>query len=84
VHDFGYPLQFMEFVVLRCFCYTLSSQVAWEIFTPLLHRIDEGKLKAVPYEQGGRGPKEADELLNVRAGYVRTDGYIWIPPSLKA
>jgi glucose-6-phosphate 1-dehydrogenase len=59
-------------------------RVAWEIFTPLLHRIDEGKLKAVPYEQGGRGPKEADELLNVRAGYVRTDGYIWIPPSLKA
>ncbi|CAK9227284.1 unnamed protein product [Sphagnum troendelagicum] len=59
-------------------------RVAWEIFTPLLHRIDEGKLKAVPYEQGSRGPKEADELLNVRAGYVRTDGYIWIPPSLKA
>jgi glucose-6-phosphate 1-dehydrogenase len=63
------------------FCH--SAQVAWEIFTPLLHRIDEGKLKVSPYKQGSRGPKEADELLNVRAGYVRTDGYIWIPPSLK-
>ncbi|CAK9217314.1 unnamed protein product [Sphagnum troendelagicum] len=58
-------------------------QVAWEIFTPLLHRIDEGKLKVSPYKQGSRGPKEADELLNVKADYVRTEGYIWIPHSLK-
>ncbi len=63
------------------FCH--STQVAWEIFTPLLHRIDEGKLKVSPYKQGSRGPKEADELLHVKADYVRTEGYIWIPPSLK-
>lgn len=59
------------------------SQVAWEIFTPLLHRIDAGKLPLIPYKQGSRGPKEADEL-NARAGYVRTDSYVWVPRSLKA
>jgi glucose-6-phosphate 1-dehydrogenase len=58
-------------------------KVAWEIFTPLLHRIDAGKLNLIPYKQGGRGPKEADEL-NARMGYVRTEGYVWIPGTLKA
>ncbi|ERN13638.1 glucose-6-phosphate 1-dehydrogenase, cytoplasmic isoform [Amborella trichopoda] len=56
-------------------------KVAWEIFTPLLHRIDDGELKPIPYKPGSRGPKEADELLS-RAGYVQTHGYIWIPPTL--
>ncbi|GAB4847933.1 Glucose-6-phosphate 1-dehydrogenase, cytoplasmic isoform [Ancistrocladus abbreviatus] len=54
---------------------------AWEIFTPLLHRIEEGKLKPIPYKPGSRGPAEADELVE-RAGYVQTHGYIWIPPTL--
>jgi glucose-6-phosphate 1-dehydrogenase len=57
-------------------------RVAWEIFTPLLHRIDAGKLPLIPYKQGSRGPTEADDL-NTRLGYVRTDGYCWIPPTLK-
>lgn len=56
-------------------------QAAWEIFTPLLHKIDEGGLKPLPYEPGSRGPVEADELL-AKAGYVHTHGYTWIPPSL--
>ncbi|XXG45100.1 hypothetical protein AAC387_Pa02g0271 [Persea americana] len=56
-------------------------KVAWEIFTPLLHRIDDGKLKLLPYKPGSRGPVEADELL-AKAGYVQTHGYIWIPPTL--
>ncbi|XP_054789218.1 glucose-6-phosphate 1-dehydrogenase, cytoplasmic isoform-like [Prosopis cineraria] len=54
---------------------------SWEIFTPLLHKIDEGKFKSIPYKPGSRGPAEADELLE-RAGYVQTHGYIWIPPTL--
>lgn len=54
---------------------------AWEIFTPLLHRIDGGELKSISYKPGSRGPAEADELLQ-RAGYVQTHGYIWIPPTL--
>ncbi|CAN1321772.1 Glucose-6-phosphate 1-dehydrogenase, cytoplasmic isoform [Linum perenne] len=55
-------------------------KAAWNIFTPLLHRIDNGELKSISYEHGSRGPAEADELL-VKAGYVRTHGYRWIPPA---
>lgn len=56
-------------------------KAAWEIFTPLLHRIDDGELKPLPYKPGSRGPDKADELLE-RAGYVQTHGYVWIPPTL--
>eukprot|EP01018_Ginkgo_biloba_P022647 Gb_26174 [translate_table: standard] len=58
-------------------------KVAWEIFTPLLNRIDNGEIKPCRYKPGSRGPKEADELL-ARVGYEQTHGYIWIPPSLQA
>uniref|UniRef100_A0A0A9BFM4 Glucose-6-phosphate 1-dehydrogenase n=1 Tax=Arundo donax TaxID=35708 RepID=A0A0A9BFM4_ARUDO len=56
-------------------------KAAWEIFTPLLHDIDAGKLKSIPYKPGTRGPPDADEM-STRMGYVQTDGYIWIPPTL--
>ncbi|RZC72544.1 hypothetical protein C5167_048015 [Papaver somniferum] len=56
-------------------------KAAWEIFTPLLRGIDEGKMKPLPYKRDSRGPAEADELLE-KAGYVQTHGYIWIPPTL--
>ncbi|KAH9743703.1 glucose-6-phosphate 1-dehydrogenase 6 cytoplasmic [Citrus sinensis] len=56
-------------------------KAAWEIFTPLLHRIDDGEMKPLPYKPGSRGPAEADELLS-KVGYVQTHGYIWIPPTL--
>ncbi|KAI3463078.1 hypothetical protein Pfo_019741 [Paulownia fortunei] len=56
-------------------------KAAWEIFTPLLHQIDNGEFKSIPYKPGSRGPAEADELSE-RAGYVQTHGYIWIPPTL--
>ncbi|KAE8689374.1 Glucose-6-phosphate 1-dehydrogenase [Hibiscus syriacus] len=56
-------------------------KAAWEIFTPLLHRIDKDEMKPIPYQTGSRGPAEADELL-AKAGYVQTHGYIWIPPTL--
>ncbi|XP_021741175.1 glucose-6-phosphate 1-dehydrogenase, cytoplasmic-like [Chenopodium quinoa] len=56
-------------------------KAAWEIFTPLLHRIDRGSLKSLPYKAGTRGPAEADALLE-KAGYTQTHGYIWVPPSL--
>ncbi|CAA3023011.1 glucose-6-phosphate 1-dehydrogenase, cytoplasmic isoform [Olea europaea subsp. europaea] len=58
-----------------------EQKAAWEIFTPLLHRIDDGEFKPIPYKMGSRGPVEADELLE-GAGYVQTHDYIWIPPSL--
>ncbi|XP_052197038.1 glucose-6-phosphate 1-dehydrogenase, cytoplasmic isoform [Diospyros lotus] len=56
-------------------------KAAWEIFTPLLHKIDNGEFEPIQYKPGSRGPAEADELLQ-RAGYVQTHGYIWIPPTL--
>lgn len=56
-------------------------KAAWQIFTPLLHDIDAGKLKSVSYQPGSRGPKEADELSE-KVGYMQTHGYIWIPPTL--
>ncbi|XP_062105530.1 glucose-6-phosphate 1-dehydrogenase 6, cytoplasmic [Humulus lupulus] len=56
-------------------------KAAWEIFTPLLHRIDDGELKPLPYKPGSRGPEAADEL-QAKSGYVQTHGYIWIPPTL--
>ncbi|WCJ42302.1 glucose-6-phosphate dehydrogenase 6 [Euphorbia peplus] len=56
-------------------------KAAWEIFTPLLHRIDNGEMKPIPYKPGSRGPEEADQLLE-KAGYAQTHGYIWIPPTL--
>lgn len=59
----------------------IDLQAAWEIFTPLLHRIDNGEMKPIPYKPGSRGPAEADELL-AKMGYVQTHGYIWIPPTL--
>jgi glucose-6-phosphate 1-dehydrogenase len=57
-------------------------RAAWAIFTPLLHSIDRGEVKPLPYAYGSRGPSAADELL-ARAGYVRTRGYLWKPPSLE-
>ncbi|KAI3933469.1 hypothetical protein MKX01_022048 [Papaver californicum] len=59
----------------------MYHQEAWEIFTLMLHRIDDGKLKPVLYKQGSRGPVEADELL-AKAGYMQTHGYKWVQPNL--
>lgn len=36
---------------------------AWRIFTPLLQVIEEKNIKPIPYIFGGRGPKEADDLM---------------------
>ncbi|XP_026474189.1 glucose-6-phosphate 1-dehydrogenase [Ctenocephalides felis] len=34
---------------------------AWRIFTPILHKIENEKVRPIPYKYGSRGPKEADE-----------------------
>ena len=50
---------------------------AWAIFTPLLHRIDEGRGPPVhPYNAGTRGPLQAAELLD-RIGFRRNEEYVW-------
>eukprot|EP00475_Leptophrys_vorax_P042914 TRINITY_DN8096_c0_g1_i2.p1 TRINITY_DN8096_c0_g1~~TRINITY_DN8096_c0_g1_i2.p1 ORF type:complete len:245 (-),score=19.64 TRINITY_DN8096_c0_g1_i2:605-1339(-) len=56
-------------------------RAAWEIFTPLLNRIDAGEVPLHAYAQGSRGPEQGDELAE-QVGYRRTEGYCWIPPTL--
>ncbi|RNE95497.1 putative glucose-6-phosphate 1-dehydrogenase, partial [Trypanosoma conorhini] len=41
---------------------------AWRIYTPLLHAIDRGELKVLPYVAGTRGPDEAQEFIT-NSGY---------------
>ena len=49
--------------------------VAWKIFTPILHWIDgktdEKKPQPIGYPYGSRGPKEIDAFME-RFGYKRT------------
>ncbi|PWA67888.1 glucose-6-phosphate dehydrogenase [Artemisia annua] len=51
-------------------------KAAWEIFTPLLHRIDNNEVQSLPYKPGSRGPEQADKLAE-KVGYVQTHGYVW-------
>ncbi|TFK55722.1 glucose-6-phosphate 1-dehydrogenase [Heliocybe sulcata] len=54
--------------------------VAWKIFTPILHWIDGlsgPRPKPVGYPYGSRGPKELDAFIQ-KYGYKRTtEGYAW-------
>lgn len=50
--------------------------IAWKIFTPILHYIDEKKPKPEPYEYGSRGPAQLDEFIQKYAGYKRSE-YHW-------
>ncbi|CAB9512995.1 6-phosphogluconate dehydrogenase, decarboxylating (Fragment) [Seminavis robusta] len=50
---------------------------AWEIFTPVLHRIEQENVRPVVYAQGGRGPKEADDFIYRVAGYIRSEDYVY-------
>ncbi len=45
--------------------------IAWKVFTPLLHHIDEQKPKPESYEYGSRGPASLDDFLKRNGGYVR-------------
>jgi len=45
---------------------------AWQIFTPILNKIDSRELKCIPYMFGTRGPKESDSLIE-KVGWFRSD-----------
>ncbi|ESL05841.1 glucose-6-phosphate 1-dehydrogenase [Trypanosoma rangeli SC58] len=47
---------------------------AWRIYTPLLHAIDCGEMKVLPYMAGSRGPAEADEFVT-KSGYKLAKAY---------
>ncbi|GAA6033856.1 hypothetical protein JCM8097_000372 [Rhodosporidiobolus ruineniae] len=51
--------------------------IAWKIFTPLLHHIDEKRPQPEPYEYGSRGPAGLADFT-AKAGYIRADApYSW-------
>ncbi|XP_003382987.1 PREDICTED: glucose-6-phosphate 1-dehydrogenase-like [Amphimedon queenslandica] len=51
---------------------------AWRIFTPLLHKIEEGKVSPIQYKFGTRGPPEADKFIE-ELGFVYSGTYQWLP-----
>lgn len=50
---------------------------AWEIFTPLLRKIEKENIRPIIYKQGTRGPKESDDFIAKVAGYVRNEDYVF-------
>jgi hypothetical protein len=56
---------------------------AWEIFTPLLHRIEKENIQPIIYKQGTRGPPQADEFVKREVGYVRNDDYVFYEPGVE-
>ncbi|CAO3703613.1 unnamed protein product [Rhizopus stolonifer] len=49
---------------------------AWKIFTPLLHKVDAGKVDVMPYAYGSRGPENLDDFVK-KFGYHREPNYTW-------
>jgi glucose-6-phosphate 1-dehydrogenase len=47
---------------------------AWEIFTPILHSIENDNIRPFTYAQGSRGPVEADEFIT-KCGFSRNANY---------
>lgn len=53
--------------------------IAWKIFTPILHYIENDKPTLLDYPYGSRGPKELDEFVKKVSGYSRKQeqNYQW-------
>ncbi|KAH8298586.1 hypothetical protein KR018_002325, partial [Drosophila ironensis] len=56
-----------ERLILDVFCgsqmhFVRSDELreAWRIFTPILHQIEQERIKPIKYQYGSRGPREAD------------------------
>ncbi|XP_018028097.1 glucose-6-phosphate 1-dehydrogenase isoform X3 [Hyalella azteca] len=56
---------------------------AWRIFTPLLHKIDEGGVQPIPYKYGSRGPERADQML-AENNFKYYGSYKWTDPRKSA
>lgn len=52
-------------------------QASWDIFTPLLHRLHNEKVKPIPYQYGSRGPWESDNLIKSRGYHYHGGTYQW-------
>lgn len=57
--------------------------VSWKIFTPILHAIDEGKIKPESYPYGSRGPENLNDFI-AKYGFKRSnEGYVWPKTSVQ-
>lgn len=75
-----------ERLILDVFCgsqmhFVRSDELseAWRIFTPLLHRIENEKIRPITYKYGSRGPKEADEKARDN-NFIYYGSYKWVHP----
>ncbi|KAF2356141.1 Glucose-6-phosphate dehydrogenase C-terminal, partial [Trinorchestia longiramus] len=75
-----------ERLILDVFCgsqmhFVRSDELAeaWRIFTPLLHKIEEGGVKPISYKYGSRGPREADQML-AENNFKYYGSYKWTEP----
>jgi len=50
---------------------------AWRIFTPILHKIENEKIKPIPYVYGSRSLSEADRLCTTVGKYNYSGTYNW-------
>ncbi|KAG6410184.1 hypothetical protein SASPL_128236 [Salvia splendens] len=67
----------------RTSCINITDvQAAWEIFTPLLHRIDKRGVQIPSVQAWKPRPCRSRSTVGEKVGYVQTHGYIWIPPTL--
>ncbi|KAJ3393516.1 Glucose-6-phosphate 1-dehydrogenase [Entophlyctis sp. JEL0112] len=55
-------------------------ELAWKIFTPLLHKIEGERIQPELYEFGTRGPASAQEFIT-NHGFLRDESYKWVPPT---
>ncbi|BGO93433.1 hypothetical protein NBRC10512_005330 [Rhodotorula toruloides] len=52
--------------------------IAWKIFTPILHYIEEKKPKPHGYAYGSRGPEELEKFVQDKGAFVRSSAnYTW-------
>lgn len=72
-----------ERLILDVFCgsqmhFVRSDELreAWRIFTPILHQIENNKVKPIAYKYGSRGPKEADAKCN-ESNFKYYGSYKW-------
>jgi glucose-6-phosphate 1-dehydrogenase len=49
---------------------------SWELFSPLLEKIEGGKKELIKYPFGSRGPPQADAAL-ANLNFVRATDYVW-------
>ncbi|OQV25511.1 Glucose-6-phosphate 1-dehydrogenase [Hypsibius exemplaris] len=78
----AYQLLFLEILRGRQIHFVRNDELeeTWRIFTPLLHQIENEKVKPIDYEFGSRGPRDADRLL-AENNFIYTGTYKWPGPS---